>query len=151
MKKKMVGLKINAISTGELLKKHVHSITSGSHTFIIDGKTITFDFNACGCNSFDGPENHLMVDFETGHSLIYKDYDICEDFDDQYAKLGLTRSDITAKFLASATNIETIGYTVLNFNGRHEQLTITDITFIDENNKTYNVSADVIEQFNLKN
>ena len=85
----------------QLTKEDVNNLSIGGFAFVVNGNSIPFDWDA-HCWS----ERKGIFHLETGWGSFFNEFEIPEYWDDEYAKLGLTREQITAKFLASTTQIE---------------------------------------------
>lgn len=125
----------------------------GGYTFIINNMEIPFDFDAFGYN-IENRDGKAYVNYESGIGMAFNNYELDECFDDEYKLLGLTKKDITAKFLSSASEISEfyIGHEYRNnVNKKLENLKIEYIQFQDcETKEVFKVSEDVINDFNKK-
>lgn len=83
-----------------LTKDDLDNMFVGGYVFTINKATIPFDWDAHSCSEKNG-----VFHLETGYGPFANDFRIPEYWDEEYAEMGLTRDDITAKFLASATEI----------------------------------------------
>lgn len=64
---------------------------------------IPFDFDAESRRVMPLSDSVYQIEYTSGHGPFFHDYDVSDSCDEEYAKLGLSRQDITARFLASAT------------------------------------------------
>lgn len=118
--------------------ENIEEISFGGYRFTIGGKTIPFDWKACSW-SFNG-EN---VSVDTGYGPFFNDFRLDDCYDEELAKEGLSRKDLTADFLSGAEKIEEIfceGGDVL----------LECIVFHDENANGFRVSNAVINTFNAE-
>lgn len=139
--------------------KAVQGMTIGAYAFVVDGKSIPFDWDACSGNFEDG-----VFRFETGTGPFFNDYELSDCYDDDYKSLGLDRSKISAEYLASTTFIEEFH---VNFDGQdglevsfgwHEdnagspdlKLELISIGLEDlESGNEYFVKPEVLKNYNL--
>lgn len=84
-----------------MTKAQADGMCVGGFEFGIGDKSVPFDWNA-----FTGNEENGIFRFYTGKGFAFNDYDLTEDFDREYKKLGLKREEISASYLASAHHIE---------------------------------------------
>lgn len=137
----------------------------GGFEFRINGVGIPFDFNAFSGN-YTVQGNSIIVDYESGEGLSFKEFDISEDFEERYNDLGLTTDDITAKFLSEVEIIDEFyvqpgmrEYTSevektmnLGLGGELPMvdyiMTVKSISFYDESDTEYPVPPQVIESLN---
>lgn len=131
----------------------VPSLSLGGYTFIINENAIPFDWDA-----FSGSEEDGIFEFETGYGW-FNDFELPDYYDDEYQKLGLSREDITAEFLASAERIDEIHINFVNANDEEIDLGYNDderykinlleIIITDmETEKEYKVKQSVLDEFN---
>lgn len=110
----------------------------------VNGKMldVNFDFPAYAANVLS--DNTLM--FEAGAATFFSNHNdhLDECYDEEYAKMGISRADLTGEVLSSATEIREVAvdcdYSI--------HLKILDITFI-EDGESYHVDKDVVEKFSL--
>lgn len=132
-------------------------LSLGSFSFIIDGKTIPFDFDATSYNESDG-----VFTWESGKGMFFNEYELCRDFDAQYTELGIDRTYLTAKKLASVSAIEDFYVNFEAVDGKEYEggfysnnvaenvdmkVELINIVFCDKNNN-YTVAPEVLENFN---
>lgn len=131
----------------------VPSLSLGGYCFIINGNAIPFDWDA-----FSGSEEDGIFEFETGYGW-FNDFELPDYYDDEYQKLGLSREDITAEFLASVERIDEIHINFVNANDEEIDLgcnddeqykiNLLDIVITDmETEKEYKVKQSVLDKFN---
>ena len=137
-----------------LTKENTDGLSIGGYYFIIDGKEIPFDWDA-----FSGSEEDGVFEFETGYGW-FNDYDLSECYDEDYDQLGISRSDITAEFLASVEQIKEVHMNFLDENGEEcdfgwnedaedFMIKLLEISFAEvESDKEYKVSQEVLDKFN---
>ena len=136
-----------------LTKDEVLSLSLGGYCFSISGKEIPFDWDA-----FEGNEEDGIFEFDTGYGW-FNDFELTDCYDAEYNKLGLTREDITAEFLASADCINEVHINFVNANDEEIDLgynddeqykiNLLDITITDlETNIEYKVKQLVLDNFN---
>lgn len=137
-----------------LTKENTDGLSIGGYYFVINGKEIPFDWDA-----FSGSEEDGVFEFETGYGW-FNDYDLSECYDEDYDQLGISRSDITAEFLASVEQIKEVHMNFLDENGEEcdfgwnedaedFKITLLEISFAEvESDKEYKVSQEVLDKFN---
>ena len=131
--------------------------------FAVGEKEIPFSFNCCS-----GYSSKDVYIFTCGKSPTYADYSLSNEYDHIYKDMGICREELTAEYLASATEIkdfifefdmqpeypyvvgERLAYGEKWHSDNNEyHLNIKKITFEDaETGKMYSVSEEVIEKFN---
>lgn len=81
----------------------IDNISIGGYSFFVEGKLLPFDWDVfTGYKSDDAGR----FQFETGFGWI-NDFELSNDcWEEEYAKLGIKREDISAKLLSTATGIE---------------------------------------------
>ncbi len=137
----------------QLTKEDIVGLSIGGYSFIINGNLIPFDWDAFSGNEI---ENGFM--FHTGYGL-FNDFELSDCYEDDYAEFGLTREDITAEFLASVEKIDEFNVefydgeddVIIGDNKRNSEykIKIINISFLDmDNNKVFNVTNEVIDNFN---
>lgn len=85
----------------QLTSEDLRNLSIGGFTFVVNGNAIPFDWDAHCCGEKNG-----VFHLETGYGPFFNDFQIHEYWDEEYAEMGLTRDQITAKFLASTTEIK---------------------------------------------
>ncbi len=141
----------------QLNKEDINNLSVGGFTFVVDGKSVPFDWDAGSTQEQDG-----VFHFESGYGPVFNDFEIPDYWDEEYKEMGLTREQITAEFLASATKIEE--FFVNAYDLSEEELQIGDNTETDsryfvellavtleerDTGKTFNVDENVIKSFNV--
>lgn len=135
-------------------KKKVDSLSIGGYYFIINGKAVPFDWDA-----FEGDEENNIFSFETGYGFMFNDFELSDCYDEDYEALGISRENITARFLASAERIDEFHINFINENGDEVDLgnnndedyriKILEIVFVDiETEKEYKVEQKVLDDYN---
>lgn len=137
-----------------ITKENTDGLSIGGYYFIIDGKEIPFDWDA-----FSGSEEDGVFEFETGYGW-FNDYDLSECYDEDYDQLGISRSDITAEFLASVEQIKEVHMNFIDENGEEcdfgwnedaedFKIELLEVSFMDiESDKEYKVRQEVLDKFN---
>lgn len=139
-----------------LSKKEVSSLSIGGYYFVINGKEIPFDWDA-----FCGDEEDNVFDCTTGYGFAFNDFELTDCYDEDYERLGITREDITAKFLASVDEINEFHINFINEDDLECDLgNNTDIArykiklltmmFVDiEKDESFDVRQEVLDKFNV--
>lgn len=94
---------MNKIESGKVVPIHPHKDTSvsvGGFEFVVDGKTVPFDFDASGCC-----ENNGVYTYESGYGPFFNDFEISKAFHEELRELGLNMRKMTAKFLSRVSEI----------------------------------------------
>ena len=140
-----------------LTKEDLDSICPGGFVFEIGGKAVPFDWDAQSTSEENG-----VFHYESGYGPFFNDFEIPDYRDEEYKELGLKREDITAKFLASVTNIQDF-YIDFTLKGADDSEGIgtnedADAEFLiellaisieeRETGKAYTVKKKVLQQFN---
>jgi hypothetical protein len=139
-----------------LTKEQTDGLSIGGYYFIIDGKEIPFDWDA-----FSGSEEDGIFEFETGYGL-FNDFALSECYDEDYEQLGISRADITAKFLASAEQIKEVHMNFIDKNGdecdfgwnesdEDFKIKLLEVGFVDmddDDDIEYKISQEVLDKFN---
>lgn len=84
-----------------LTKVLLSALCVGGFTLVVDGKSISFDWDAHCCTEV----SFGTFEYESGYGWLFNDHTLADYYDEELAELGLARNDLTAKFLASATTI----------------------------------------------
>lgn len=113
-------------------------LSFGGYCFIVNGKEISFDWDACSAD-FEGN----TVSGCTGYGPFFNEFQLANYYDEELAELGLSRHDLTAKFLASCEEIE-------EFYCEAGDVILESITFFDDEGNKFKVNKNVLEAFNLK-
>ncbi len=125
-------------------KQSCAGMSFGGYCFdiVINGKQYTVDFDFPGYAAFMQEDGKLIL--EAGAKTIFGRNDFLDDcYDSEYKSMGISRDDLSASVLASATKINEF---VIDCDGKIE-FQILSITFIDDTG-TYNVDQEVINQYN---
>ena len=111
---------------------------------------IPFDFDAESRRVMPLSDSVYQIEYTSGHGPFFHDYDVSDSCDEEYAKLGLSRQDITARFLASATKLVEFYFASSNADGNSVpcEFTVKEIYFHDENGERFEISSEVLEKFN---
>lgn len=137
-----------------LTKEDTDGLSIGGYYFVINGKEIPFDWDA-----FSGSEEDGVFEFETGYGL-YNDFELSDCYDSDYEHLGISRSEITAEFLASVEQIKEVHMNFIDENGEEcdfgwnedaedFKITLLEISFAEvESDKEYKVRQEVLDKFN---
>lgn len=131
----------------DLLEQNKINLDIGDFAFRINGKSIPFGFDADGYNVSE--DN--IVSYETGKGPFFNNCNISDDiFDEDYAKLSMTREDINAPFLASADGIEEFYLYIEGEHGKEVPFVpeLLSICFSDENGTQYPVRQEVLTNYN---
>jgi len=105
-------------------KEEAQAVSIGGFSFDVGENSIPFDWDA-----FTGYEENGVFSFATGRGWAFNDFELSEDFDDDYKNMGLKKEDISAEFLASAHHIEEF---FVNFQDGEDEV---GIGFFDDNAK----------------
>lgn len=111
-----------------------------------DKGDIPFDFNACSYDYEKVSDREYKITYQSGRGEFFDDSDISEDFDMNYEELGLTREDVTAKLLASASAVTEANITCSDENVDFT-CEILSMTFTDESGTEYSVDESVLKNF----
>lgn len=112
---------------------------------VINKKQYTINFDFPGYAASIQEDGKLIL--EAGAKTIFGRNDFLDDcYDSEYKSMGISRGDLIASVLASATKINEF---VVDCDGEIE-FKILSITFIDDTG-TYNVNKKVIQQYNRNN
>lgn len=106
-------MKIEATTIGHYKKKDITSILFGGYAFVIKDQTLCFDFDATSA-TIEETDDNLKIFFETDRGLLFDDYDVSEDYKEEYEEFGVIREQITAELLASVDRIDELWYEILN-------------------------------------
>ena len=151
-------LKNNNGNFSPLSNEEAQFVSIGGYSFEIGDYLIPFDWDA-----FYGNEENNTFYFETGRGLFFNDYEISDCYDETYEDIGITREEITAEFLASATHIDeffvdfddsngmeqSIGWYSYNTDDSQYKINIIEMSFVDmETENEYPVSKQVIDMYN---
>lgn len=86
----------------QITQDDLDTICPGGFTFVVEGKSVPFDFDAQSTSEDEG-----VFHYESGCGPFFNDFEIPEGcWDEAYEEMGLKREDISPKFLASTSRIE---------------------------------------------
>lgn len=94
---------MNTLKDGKVVPVFPHKDTTvsvGGFEFVVDSKTVPFDFDASGCSERDG-----VYTYESGYGPFFNDFEISEAFHEELRELGLNLRKVTAKFLSRVSEI----------------------------------------------
>jgi hypothetical protein len=138
-----------------LSKEEVKSLSIGGYYFVINGKEIPFDWDA-----FCGDEEDNVFEFETGYGFVWNDFELSDCYDEDYERLGITRENIAAAYLASADDITEFHVNFINENDEEcdlgnnndiEQykIKLLEILFTNvDTGDSFDVRQEVLDRFN---
>lgn len=143
----------------------VDNIATGGYSFVVGGETVPFDWDAFSVDEHE--QDDCLFRVETGLGFLFNDFELPDYWDDEYAEMGLSRQDITAEFLASASSIddffvyfddESCSLFEECYAGDIEDnadpnvkyhVELLNVKFVEiETGKEYTVRSDVLEAFN---
>ncbi|MBQ7818603.1 MAG: hypothetical protein IJ341_02780 [Bacteroidales bacterium] len=138
------------------------SLTAGGFEFVIDDKEIPFDFeDYCLSESVldNGNKEKGLWAYTGGEGGFCKSYKLDECYDEDYEKIGISRDMLSAEYLSKVSKINEIfvEWQILNFDeyditSKNVVLLVQNLAFVDiDSNTRYNVSNDVIRDFNAAN
>ena len=143
-----------------LAKNLVEGLCVGGFTFVVDDKRVPFDWDAFSCNEEDG-----VFTYESGYGFLFNDHELSDCYEDDWAEMGLSRSDITPGFLASASAIDDFHINFVDTcndevdlgdniqyglaNKLECKIELIDVSFADEDGNKYVIKDDVLKRFNL--
>lgn len=140
-----------------LTKEDFDSLSPGGFEFVVDGKTIPFDWDAQSTSEENG-----VFHYESGYGPFFNDFEIPDYWEEEYKEAGIKHEDITAEFLSKASEIRDF---YINFALKGEDgdtgigsnedpntdffLKLINIAFEErETGRMFNVSDEVIKTFN---
>lgn len=138
----------------QLTKEQTNGLSIGGYCFVIGGKAIPFDWDA-----FSGGEEDGVYEFDTGYGW-FNDFELSDCYDRDFERLGISRDDITAEFLASVEKINEIHMNFVDENddecdfGCNDdeedfKIELLEVILTDiDNDKEYKVCQEAIDQFN---
>lgn len=131
--------------------KTKHFIDLGGNTFIINKMEVPFDFGAFGYD-LNIQEDKVYLEFESGEGFLWNDYELDECFFEEYEKLGLSKENITAKFLASTDKIVEMSLCWEDMEGVCHSFINLEYEYIEfedlETGKYYFVSNEALKTYN---
>lgn len=87
------------------LVTHPDNISVGGFFAIVNGRGIPFDFDITSCGVEKINDTQYKCHYESGEDGYFKDPYISDCYTTEYLQMGLDREDITADFLASASEL----------------------------------------------
>lgn len=137
--------------------KDFGELSVGGFWFVIDGKSVPFDFEA-SATAID--EEDGVITYQSGFGPFFNAHYLDGVFDDEYEDLGITRASLTAKKLASVTRIEEFYMTAWDDkekecgigdnsdSGSDLHIELLDMQFTDEIADVFEVGREVLDAFN---
>lgn len=132
----------------ENFKESDNGITFGGYRFNVkvngEQQSVNFDWD-----SFSGDvQNSGFLLLETGVSTFFgPGGGISEEYEEEYEEEGFSISDLTAKVLANAKEIEEFCVDYDNVLPG-DYIRLVSVSFEDENGNTYDVAQEVLDDFN---
>lgn len=135
------------------LVTHPTNISVGGFFAIVNGRGIPFDFDITSCNVEKINDTQYKCHYESGEDGFFKDPYISDCYTTEYLQMGLDREDITADFLASASELRE--FYVVCWDEQTNEITpsavrISDITFLNGTLQAFPVAQPVIDAFNAR-
>lgn len=144
-----------------LEKDELISLTVGGFDFCIDEKDVPFDFqDHCISKAIlDGTKVEGLWSYTGGEGGLFRSYQLDDCFDEDYEKIGISRDILTAKYLSKVSKIneiyiewENVNFDDYDITSENVVLLVQNLAFVDvDTNTRYNVSNDVIREFNAAN
>lgn len=135
------------------LVTHPDNISVGGFFAIVNGRGIPFDFDSTSCDVEKINDTQYKCHYESGEDDFFKDPYISDCYTTEYLQIGLDREDITADFLASASELREF-YVVCWDEQSNEimpsAVRISDITFLNGTLQEFPVAQPVIDAFNAR-
>ena len=135
------------------LVTHPDNISVGGFFAIVNGRGIPFDFDSTSCDVEKINDTQYKCHYESGEDDFFKDPYISDCYTTEYLQMGLDREDITADFLASASELREF-YVVCWDEQSNEIMPsagrISDITFLNGTLQEFPVAQPVIDAFNAR-
>lgn len=135
------------------LVTHPDNISVGGFFAIVNGRGIPFDFDITSCDVEKINDTQYKCHYESGEDGYFKDPYISDCYTTEYLQMGLDREDITADFLASASELREF-YVVCWDKQSNEimpsAVRISDITFLNGTLQAFSVAQPVIDAFNAR-
>lgn len=135
------------------LVTHPDNISVGGFFAIVNGRGIPFDFDITSCDVEKINDTQYKCHYESGEDGYFKDPYISDCYTTEYLQMGLDREDITADFLASASELREF-YVVCWDEQSNEimpsAVQISDITFLNGTLQAFSVAQPVIDAFNAR-
>lgn len=135
------------------LVTHPDNISVGGFFAIVNGRGIPFDFDVTSCNVEKINDTQYKCHYESGEGGYFKDPYISDCYTTEYLQMGLEREDITADFLASASELRE--FYVVCWDEQNNEIMpsavrISDITFLNGTLQEFPVAQPVIDAFNAR-
>lgn len=135
------------------LVTHSDNISVGEFFAIVNGRGIPFDFDVTSCDVEKINDTQYKCHYESGEGGYFKDPYISDCYTTEYLQMGLEREDITADFLASASELRE--FYVVCWDEQNNEIMpsavrISDITFLNGTLQEFPVAQPVIDAFNAR-
>lgn len=135
------------------LVTHPDNISVGGFFAIVNGRGIPFDFDSTSCDVEKINDTQYKCHYESGEDDFFKDPYISDCYTTEYLQMGLDREDITADFLASASELRE--FYVVYWDEQSNEIMpsavrISDITFLNGTLQEFSVAQPVIDAFNAR-
>ena len=135
------------------LVTHPDNISVGGFFAIVNGRGIPFDFDITSCDVEKINDTQYKCHYESGEGGYFKDPYISDCYTTEYLQMGLEREDITADFLASASELRE--FYVVCWDEQNNEIMpsavrISDITFLNGTLQAFSVAQPVIDAFNAR-
>lgn len=135
------------------LVTHPDNISVGGFFAIVNGRGIPFDFDVTSCDVEKINDTQYKCYYESGEGGYFKDPYISDCYTTEYLQMGLEREDITADFLASASELRE--FYVVCWDEQNNEIMpsavrISDITFLNGTLQEFPVAQPVIDAFNAR-
>lgn len=135
------------------LVTHPDNISVGGFFAIVNGRGIPFDFDITSCGVEKINDTQYKCHYESGEDGFFKDPYISDCYTTEYLQMGLDREDITADFLASASELRE--FYVVCWDEQNNEIMpsavrISDITFLNGTLQEFPVAQPVIDAFNAR-
>ena len=135
------------------LVTHPDNISVGGFFAIVNGRGIPFDFDVTSCDVEKINDTQYKCHYESGEGGYFKDPYISDCYTTEYLQMGLEREDITADFLASASELRE--FYVVCWDEQNNEIMpsavrISDITFLNGTLQAFSVAQPVIDAFNAR-
>ena len=135
------------------LVTHPDNISVGGFFAIVNGRGIPFDFDITSCDVEKINDTQYKCHYESGEDGYFKDPYISDCYTTEYLQMGLDREDITADFLASASELRE--FYVVCWDEQNNEIMpsavrISDITFLNGTLQEFPVAQPVIDAFNAR-
>ena len=135
------------------LVTHPDNISVGGFFAIVNGRGIPFDFDSTSCDVEKINDTQYKCHYESGEDSFFKDPYISDCYTTEYLQMGLDREDITADFLASASELRE--FYVVCWDAQSNEIMpsavrISDITFLNGTLQEFPVAQPVIDAFNAR-